>query len=105
MAFKFEGKEMHPIFVFAVLLVNSLQRGKVWQSCTQQTEKSHYPRKLCRFTSTLCSLHALLVHYLYSVFIQHMVWYGTTSETVWMQRRQKYWLKYTDCTRLKKITS
>jgi len=41
MAFKFEGKEMYPIFVFAVLLVDSLQSGKVWRSCTQQAEKSH----------------------------------------------------------------
>jgi len=41
MAFKSEGKEMYAIFVFAVLLVNSLQSGKVWQACTQQTEKSH----------------------------------------------------------------
>ena len=34
-----------------------------------------------------------------------MVWYGPTSETAWMQRRQKNWLKYTDFTELKKITS
>ena len=39
MAFKFEGKEMYPIFVSAVLLVNSLQSGKAWQACAQQTEK------------------------------------------------------------------
>jgi len=32
---------MYPIFVFAVLLVNSLQSGKVWQACTQLAEKSH----------------------------------------------------------------
>jgi len=31
MAFKIEGKEMYPIFVFArVLLVSPLLRGKVW---------------------------------------------------------------------------
>jgi len=34
-----------------------------------------------------------------------MVWYGATSETVRMQRRQKSWLKYTNLTELKKITS
>jgi len=39
MAFKFKGKEMYPIFVSAVLLVNSLQSGKAWQACAQQTEK------------------------------------------------------------------
>jgi len=41
MAFKSESKEMYAIFVFAVLLVNSLHIGKVWQARTQQTEKSH----------------------------------------------------------------
>jgi len=34
-----------------------------------------------------------------------MVWYGPSSETVWTQRRQKNWLKYTDFIGLKKITS
>jgi len=35
MAFNFEGKEMYLIFVFAVLLVNSLQSFKVWQERAQ----------------------------------------------------------------------
>ena len=34
-----------------------------------------------------------------------MVWYGPTSETAWMQRRQKNWLKYTDFAEQKKIIS
>jgi len=34
-----------------------------------------------------------------------MVWRGPTSETVWMLRRKKNWLKYNDFTELKKITS
>jgi len=63
------------------------------------------PHKLCQFTSSLCSLHTLLVQRLYGEFFQHMVWYGPTPETVWMQRRQKKWLKHTDFTELKKITS
>jgi len=50
-------------------------------------------------------VHALLVQHLYSVFFQYMVWYGPTSETAWMQRRQKKWLKNTDFAELKKITS
>jgi len=33
-----------------------------------------------------------------------MVWYGPTSETAWMQRRQKNWFKRADFTELKKIT-
>jgi len=49
-----------------------------------------------RFTSSLCSVHALLVQHLYSEYFQYMVWYGPTSETVWMQRKQKNWFKYTD---------
>jgi len=59
--------------------------------------------KLCSFTSILCT--CLLVHHLYGVFFQYMFWYGLTSETAWMQRRQKNWLKYTDFTELQKITS
>jgi len=39
----------------------------------------------------------------FSVFFQHIVWYGPTSETAWMQRRQKNLLKYTDFIELKKI--
>jgi len=35
MAFQFEGKEMYPIFVLAVLSVNSFQSGKDWQECEQ----------------------------------------------------------------------
>jgi len=34
-----------------------------------------------------------------------MIWYGPTSETAWMQRRKKNWLKYADFTELKKTTS
>ena len=34
-------------------------------------------------------LHDLLVQHLYGVFFQYMVWYGPTSETALMQRRQK----------------
>jgi len=41
MAFKIEGKEMYTIFIFAVLLVSSLQSDKAWQACAQQTENSH----------------------------------------------------------------
>ena len=33
-----------------------------------------------------------------------MVWYGPTSEKVYMHRREEDWLKYTDFTELKKIT-
>jgi len=74
MAFKCEGKEMYPIFVFAVLLVTK-----------HAHREKPLPHKLCRFTS---SLHALLVQHLYSEFFQYMIWHGPTSETAWMQRKQ-----------------
>jgi len=41
MAFRTEGKEMYPVFVFEVLFVNSLQSVKAWQACAQQKEKNH----------------------------------------------------------------
>jgi len=49
-------------------------------------------------------MHALLVQHQQSAFFQHMIWYGPRSEKVQMHRRQKNWLKYTDCAELKKIT-
>ena len=63
-----------------VLLVNSLQSGKVWQACTPQTEKSHSHTNSA--VSHQVYVHALLVQHLQSVFFQHMVWYGPTSATV-----------------------
>jgi len=82
MAFKFEGKE-YPAFVFAVLLVN----GKAWHERAQQTEKSHSHTNSA--VSRQVYVHAQLVQHLSTVFFQHMVWYGPTSETVWMQRGKK----------------
>ena len=86
-------------------LVNSLQCGKAWQECAQQTEKSNSHTNSA--VSRQVYVHDLLVQHLYrpSVFFQHMFWYGPKSETAWMQRRQKNWLKYTDFTELKKVTS
>ena len=63
------------------------------------------PHKLCSFTSSLCTCPASSASTVYSVFFRHMVWYGPTSETAWMLRRQKKWLKYTEFIELKKITS
>jgi len=63
------------------------------------------PHNLCSFTSSLCTCPASSASTVNSVFFQHMVWYGPTSETAWMQRRQKKWSKYTAFTELKKITS
>jgi len=72
-----------------VLLVNSFQSNKAWQESAQQIEKSH-SHTTSAVSRQVC-VHALLAKRLYrpSVFFQHMVWYGPTSETAWMQRRQK----------------
>jgi len=86
-----------------VLLFNSLQSGKAWQERAQQTEQSHSHTNSA--VSRQVYVHALLVQHLYSVLFQHTIWYGPISETAWMQRRQKYYLKYTDFTELKKITN
>jgi len=87
-----------------VLLVNWLQSGKAWQACAQQTEKNHSHTNSA--VTRQIHVDALLVRHLYnSVFFQYMVWHGPTSETVWMQRRQKNWSKYSDFIELKKITS
>jgi len=95
---------MHLVFVFAVLLVNSLQRGKAYQECVQQAEKSHSHTNP-HVASSQVYIHGLLVQHLCSVFFQNMVWYGPTSQTAWMQRNQKNWSKHTDFTELKKTTS
>ena len=86
-----------------MLLVNSLQSGEVWKECAQKTQKSYSYINSAVLRQVY--VHALLAQHLYKVFFQHMVSYSPTSETVWMQRRQKKWLKYTNFTELKKITS
>jgi len=78
---------MYPICVSAVLLVNLLQSYKVWQECAQQTEKSYSHTKAA--VSRQVYVHAPLVQHLYSAFFEYMVWYGPTSETASMQKRQK----------------
>jgi len=52
MAFKIEGKEMYPIFVF----------GKAWQARAQQTEKNHSHTN--SVVSRQVYVHALLVQHL-----------------------------------------
>ena len=99
---KLRVKKCTPLWFRNVLLVSSLLIGKAWQACAQQTEKNHSHTNSA--VSRQVYVHALLVQHLWSVFFQYMIWYGPTSETVWMQRRQKNWLKYIDCAERKKIT-
>ena len=88
MAFKFEDKEMYPIFVFAKCcwLVHC-KWYKAWQERAEQTEKRH-SHTICA-VSRQVYVHDLLVQHLYSAFFQYMVCYGPISKTGLMQRRQK----------------
>jgi len=89
MAFEIEGKEMYPIFVFAkcCLTVHS-QSGMAWQECAQQTEKSHsHTNSEVSCQVCVCPASSASIECIF----QHMVLYVPTSETVWMQRRQKNW--------------
>jgi len=102
MAFKFEGKEMCPIFVFANCC------WSIHSKVVRLGKNAHNKQRKATPTETAVSrqvyVHALIVQHLYSVFFQSMVWYGPSSETAWTQRRQKNWSKYTDFTKLKNIT-
>ena len=102
MACKFEGKEMYP----------SLFLQCCWSihfKVVRLGKNAHSKQRKATPTQTAVSrqvyVRALIVQHQYSVFFQEMVWYGPTSETAWMQRRQKNWLKYTNFTELKKIIS
>ena len=94
---------MYPIFVFAKCCWSIHSKVVRLGKNAHSKQRKVTPHKLCSFTSSY--LHALIVQYLYNVFVQCMVWHGPTPETAWMQRRQKNWRKYTDFTELKKITS
>jgi len=59
-----------------VLLVSSLQSGKAWQACAQQTEKPPLPRNLRSFTSSLCACPASS-EYTECIFSTYgLVWYN-----------------------------
>jgi len=92
---------MYLICFRKVLLVSSLKWKGLASMRTANWEKPLYTTSA---VSHQVYVHALLVQHLLHVFFQHMVWYAPTSESVWMQRRQKNWLKYTDFTELKKVT-
>jgi len=91
------------LFSQKVFLVNSLQCGKACQECSEQQEKNHSHTNSA--VSRQVYVHALLVQYRYTVFIQHTVRCGPTSETAWMRRRQNNLYIYIDFTELKKIAS
>jgi len=95
-------KKCTPSLFLQSVVGQSIQSRTARQACAQQTEKSH-SHTTSAVSRQVFYVHALLVQHLYSVLFQHVVWYGPTSERVWMQRRQKNWLKYTDFTEPKKI--
>ena len=80
MAFKFEGKEMYPIF-FSQNVVG--QFTPKWQglarTCRANREKP-LPYNLCILTSCVCSLHALLVQC--PQYIVHFSTYGLARSNI-----------------------
>jgi len=56
MPFKFEGKEMYPIFVFANFW--TIHSKAVSLSKNAQTKKKTFPHKLCGFISSLSACPA-----------------------------------------------
>jgi len=71
-----------PIFVFTKCCWSVHASGKAWQACAQRTEKSHSHTTSAVLRQVYA--HALLIQHLSSsVFFQHMIWYGLTSETTY----------------------
>jgi len=103
MAFKIEGKEMYLSFVLTKCCWSVHSKVVRLGKHAHSKREKPLPHNLCSFLSCLgaCPARSASIEF---VFFQHMVWHGPTSETVWMQRRQNNWLKYTDFTELKKIT-
>jgi len=90
---------MYPSFV---LLITSFRTGKGLTSMRTGNRKATPTQPLqfhVKFMCMPCSSASV------ECIFQHMFRYGPTSETDWMQRRLKKWLKYTNFTELKKITS
>ena len=88
MAFKFEGKEMYPIFVLEKccwLVHSKVVRGgsnahiKERKATPTQTLQFHV-----KFMYMSCWFSINIVY-----FFNICIWYGPTSETAWMQTRQK----------------
>ena len=80
---------MYPVFIFAKCC------WSIYSQVVRLGKHAHSKQKSHSHTNSAVSrqvyVHALLVQHPYrpSVFFQHMVWYAPTSETAWMQRRQK----------------
>ena len=101
MAFKIEGKAMYPIFVSAKCCY-SIRPSSQASMHTAIIEKP-LPHNFCSFMSSLCACPASSA-FIKHIF-QHTIWYCPTSATGWVQRREKNWSNYRDCTELKRITS
>ena len=84
MAFKLDGKEMYPIFVFAKCFwsCSSLLSGKVWQACSQQTEKKHSHTNSA--VSRQVCFHALQVYVHAQWRSQPKIWGGKIFDFKWL---------------------
>ena len=100
MAFKFEGKEMYLIF-FSQCCWSIHSRVLRFGKNAHSKQRKATPTLTLQFHVKFMYMPSTSIYCEPSVFFQYMVWYGPTSETAWMQRKQKNWLKYTDFTELK----
>jgi len=105
MAFIFEGKEMHSIFVFAKCCWSIHSKVIRLGKNAHSKQREATPTQTLQFHVKFMYVHALLVQHLYGAFLQHLIRYGPTSETALCREGRKFDKKYTDFTELKKITS
>jgi len=75
-----KGKYTFILFLFQIFIYNPFVMRHFTGTCSPVEMLKGYVVREC-------------LGILESVFFQHMVWYGLTSGTILMQRRQKNWLK------------
>jgi len=79
MAFKIEGKEMYPIFVFAKCCWSVHPKGLA--SMRTANGEKLFPHKLCRFMSSLCACRA-------SSSIYRVYFFNIQYDLVWSKIRK-----------------
>ena len=102
MAFKIEGKEMNPIFVFTKCCWSVHSYVVKLGNHAHSKKRRTIPHKLCSFTSSLCACPAssASIECIFSIY--YLVW-SKIRKFICREGRKK-WLKYTEWSELKKIT-
>jgi len=79
---------MYPIFVFAKCCW-SIHSIFLLSKHAHSKQRKATPTQTLQFHVKLSARSASSGSTVYSVFFQHIVWYGPTSETAWMQKAEK----------------